>query len=116
MNTKQQPTAYILKSLVEKLRPSRFPGMSGKMAAVVGYVLGANFVDPAITDISVTSDGFVLARAQGDVGANRFIGNYADLLRNWLRLVGAAGLSKREFMEAQGLFAARVGFFGRATA
>ena len=116
MNTKQRPTAYILKSPVEKLRPSRFPGMSSKMAAVVGYALGANFVDPAIREINVTSDGFVLPRAEGDFGANRFIGNYADLLRNWLHLVGAAGLSKREFMEAQGLFAARVGFFGQATA
>ena len=90
--------------------------MSGKMAAVVGYVLGANFVDPAITEINVTSDGFVLARVQGDAGASRFIGNYADLLRNWLHLVGTAGLSRREFIEARGLFAARIGFFGRVTA
>jgi hypothetical protein len=117
MNRPQQSiSAYTLKSLVEKLRPSRFPEMSGKMAAVVAHVLGARFVDPPITEINVTSDGFVLARAEGDVSAKRFIGSYPDLLQNWLRLVGTAALSKREFIEAQALFAAKVGFFGQASA
>ena len=27
-------------TLTERLHPRRFPGMSGKMAAVVGYILG----------------------------------------------------------------------------
>ncbi|HEX5230422.1 MAG TPA: hypothetical protein VFW44_22075 [Bryobacteraceae bacterium] len=34
-----------------KLRPSRFPGMSPFMAAVVGYVLGESFTDPEIAEI-----------------------------------------------------------------
>jgi hypothetical protein len=113
MNTPQQPiSAYTLKALVHKLRPSRFPGMSGAMAAMVGYVLGARFAEPSITQIAVTSDRVVLARAAGEPSAKRFIGNYNDLLRNWLRLVADAGLSQREFMEAQCLFASKVGFFG----
>ena len=117
MNTPQQLVSiYTLKSLVQKLRPSRFPGMSGVMAAIVGYVLGARFVDPSIAEIVVTSDGFVLARAEGEPSAKRFIGRYNDLLQNWLGLVTTAGLSQREFIEAQCLFAARVGFFGPASA
>jgi hypothetical protein len=117
MNTTQQPiSAYTLKALVQKLRPSRFPGMSGVMAAIVGFVLGARFCDPSIAEIAVTSDGRVLARAEGEHGANRFIGNYVDLLRNWLSLVAAAGLSQREFIEAQSLFAAKIGFFGPPSA
>ena len=113
MNTPQQYIpAYTLKALVQKLKPSRFPGMSGVMAAMVGYVLGARFVDPCIAEIVVTSDGFVLARADGEPSAKPFIGRYDDLLKNWLSLVATARLNQREFMEAQCLFAARVGFFG----
>lgn len=55
----------------------------------------------------MTSDGFVLARTEGEVSAKRFIGSYPDLLQNWLRLVGTAGLSKREFIEARASFAAK---------
>ncbi len=60
MTTTQQPiSAYSLKSLVEKLRPGRFPGMSAEMAALVGYVLGARFAEPSIKEIAITSDGSV---------------------------------------------------------
>jgi hypothetical protein len=31
--------------------------MSGKMAAIVGYILDERFADPAISDLVVTSDG-----------------------------------------------------------
>jgi hypothetical protein len=90
--------------------------MSAVMAAMVGFILGAHFVDPAISEITVTSDGSVLARADGEAAANRFIGRYADLLRNWLSLVASAGLSQREFIEAQCLFACKVGFLGPPSA
>jgi hypothetical protein len=86
------------------------------MSAMVGYVLGARFVEPSIAEIAVTSDGVVLARAEGEASAKRFIGNYNDLLRNWLALVAIAGLSQREFMEAQCLFASKVGFFSPPSA
>lgn len=48
----------------------------------------------------------MLARPEGNPGASQFLGSYADVLRNWLRLIAAAGLSRREFIEAQCLFAA----------
>lgn len=73
--------------------------MSGKMAAIVGYILDARFTDPAITELVVTSDGFVLAQSEGDVGTNDLIGEEADLNRNLLTLIGAAGLSEDEVRE-----------------
>lgn len=47
--------------LVAKLRPDRFTARSGKMAAIVGYILDERFSDPAISELVVTSDGFGLA-------------------------------------------------------
>jgi hypothetical protein len=61
----------------------------------------------------VTSGGLVLARAHGETAAKHVLGRYADLLRTWLRLVSAAGLSQHECIEAQCLFASKIGtFFG----
>lgn len=40
-------------TLIDKLNPSRFPGMSPFMAAVVGYVLGESFTDPQIAEMRV---------------------------------------------------------------
>jgi hypothetical protein len=35
-------------ALIAKLRPDRFTAMSGKMAAIVGYILDERSADPAI--------------------------------------------------------------------
>jgi hypothetical protein len=85
--------------LVSKLKPDRFTAMSAKMAAVVGYILDERFSDPAISELVVTSDGFVLAQAEGEVGANEMIGTEADLNRNLLDLIMAAGLTGEEVEE-----------------
>ena len=68
--------------LVAKLRPDRFTAMSGKMAAIVGYILVERFSEPAISELVVTSDGFVLAQTEGEVGANEMLGTEVDLNRN----------------------------------
>ena len=73
--------------------------MSGKMAAIVGYILEERFSDPAINELVVTSDGFVLAQTEGEVGANDMIGEEGDLNRNLLSLIEAAGLSEEEIRE-----------------
>jgi hypothetical protein len=85
--------------LIDKLRPDRFTAMSGKMAAIVGYILDERFSDPAISELVVTSDGFVLAQSEGEVGANDLIGEEADLNRNLLTLIQAAGLTEDEVRE-----------------
>jgi len=55
---------------------------SGKMMAIVGYLLGEQFTEPSIADLCVTSDGFVLAQHDGEAGCNHFIGGADDLERN----------------------------------
>lgn len=115
MNTTLQEVP-LKNRLFNKLNPNRFPRMSSLMAAIVGHVLDAAFTQPSIAEIVVTSDGFVLARAEGHAGADHFIGTYADLLRNWFALLRVAGLTPTERLEAESLFAAKIGYFGRTTA
>jgi hypothetical protein len=87
--------------------------MSGRMAAILGYILGSTFTQPALTEVVVTSDGLVLAHSEDEVGANRFIGRYVDVFRNWCDLMAVAGLTVSERIEAEARFAARIGHYGR---
>ena len=116
MNPATLQEVPVRNSLLQKLNPNRFPRMSSLMAAIVGHLLEVAFVNPSIVEMIVTPDGFLLARREGEVGANHFIGLYSDLLRNWLCLLAAAELTTTEKMEAEALFAAKIGYFGRTTA
>jgi hypothetical protein len=60
-------------ALVEKSRPDRFTAMSGKMAAIVGYALNEGFTDPAISELVVTSDGFVAGSTDGSPHVTDFL-------------------------------------------
>ena len=84
----------------DKLHPKRFPNMSGKMAAIVGYILGVEWTEPTIAELVITSDGYVLARNSGHIGFDAFIGLATDLQRNWDNLLSAAGLTGKERQEA----------------
>jgi hypothetical protein len=86
--------------------------MSGKMAAIVGYILSEPFSEPAISELVVTSDGFVLAQRDGEVGANDLIGSEADLNRNLLDLITAAGLDPEEIAEFGRLQRERIRRYG----
>jgi hypothetical protein len=88
-------------SLVDKLRPDRFTEMSGKMAALVGYILDEAWTEPAIVALSVTSDGFVTTDAE-------FLGEAADLDRNLLNLLVAAGLTDDERADFERRYRKRV--------
>src|SRR5689334_24709470 len=101
----------IRKSLESKLNPSRFPNMSPQMAAIVGFIIGSQFASPAITELVVTSDGFVLIGVEGQVGANEFLGSYAALLRNWLNVLSCARLTMDEYFAVQSAFAERIGYY-----
>lgn len=61
-------------TLPPKLYPERFTDMSGKMAAIVGYVLGESWTEPAIAALSVTSDGIVTTESEFMVGRPTSIG------------------------------------------
>jgi hypothetical protein len=103
-------------ALVQKLDPANFPKMSCVMAAVLGFLLDVKFIEPRIAEIAVTTDGLVLARPEGDLGSPHYLGRYADLLRGWSRLVGGSGLTLAERIEAECLFASKIGYFGKVGA
>lgn len=85
-------------TLAEKLDPRRFTAMSGKMSAILACILRTDrwTTEPAIAELIVTSDGGLLARHEGDIGANDFIGRVEELDANLRRLVRVAGLTPAE--------------------
>lgn len=91
-------------SIQQKLHPQRFTEMSGKFAACVGCIVGARYTQPEIAELCVTSDGFVLARTQGDIGYNEFIGTEDEFYQNWRRLLDAAGVTREQRTEAMELY------------
>ena|SRR5436305_2050486 len=119
MKTSQVHQAHstrILRSLAEKLHPKRFPNMSGRMAAIIAFLIDQQVTRPTIVEIVVTCDCFVLAGLDDEVGANHLIGTYADLVRNWRALLAVARLNKQEHIAAETIFASKVGYVGRTDA
>ena len=97
-----------METLAKKLHPSRFPGMSPFMAAIVGYVVGESFTDPKIAEISVSeTENLVYVRQAGAVGFDG-IQSLDDLRANWNRLMDAAGLTPEERRQAVELFRAKI--------
>ena len=78
----------------------RFPGMSAKMMAVVGYIIEKPCTRPAIAELVATSDGILMARVEGDVGCNDIIGTLDDFKKNWIKLINlpANGLTLEEIV------------------
>lgn len=97
-----------LQSLTNKLHPANFTKMSGMMASIVGCVLDADFANPKIVELIVTSDRMVMARVENDCGFNHFIGTVADLQRNWDCLLDAAELTEEERQFAMARFASTI--------
>jgi hypothetical protein len=96
-------------SLARKMAPQRFTAMSGKMAAIVGCILGEPFTDPAITSLIVDSSGGVLAATSEDPLYDEFIGHVSNLRRNWTKLLKAADLTTDELALAQRRYRLMVG-------
>jgi hypothetical protein len=91
-------------TLIQKLHPARFTNMTGKMAAIVACILDQEWTAPAIAELTVTSDGHLLARNLWDCGFNNYLGTFADLEANWERLLDAAGLTAAEQREAEAAY------------
>jgi hypothetical protein len=82
MSTSQPILVYLLKDLARKLNPERFPGIPPTLAALTGFILGAEFCTPYITAVVISDKGTVLARINGDT--SRVLGSYSAVLRNWM--------------------------------
>lgn len=95
-------------TLTEKLHPRRFTEMSPFMAAIVAFVLGESWTDPAIAEVTVSeAEDLVYVRKVGAVGFDG-LQSLTDLRNNWNRLIDAAGLTPDERREAVALFQARI--------
>jgi hypothetical protein len=94
--------------LAQKLHPRRFTAMSGKMAAILGYVLDQQWTSPELAEPAITGDGFVLGRRSDDIGCNEWIGTAEDLERNVRNLLDAAELDSAERVEWRRLYTAKV--------
>ena len=68
--------------LVRKLNPERFAGMSNKMAAIVGCIIGERCTYPALAELVVKSNGRVLGRTEGENGCDESLGSFSDLERD----------------------------------
>ena len=95
-------------TLAEKLHPSRFSEMSPFMAAIVAYVLGEAWTEPAIAEITVSEAEDLVYVRQADGAGFDGIQNLSDLRNNWNRLIDAAGLTPDERREAVALFRERI--------
>ena len=87
--------AYIKDILANGLDRSTLD-ISDKMLAILGYLADTPLTRPVIAELCITSDGMVLARRDGDCGANDFIGRRSDLIRNINGCCAAIGVSEEE--------------------
>jgi len=101
--------------LLHKFHPYQHPQMSQVFAAIVGFVLDVHIVSPRMVDLTVSPDGFLLARAEGEVSPVS-VGRHEELVRGWSALLKGASLTTLELIEADSLFAGEIGYFGRTTA
>jgi hypothetical protein len=97
----------LLESLQAKLHPSRFPNMSGKMVAILAFILEVEggWTRVRIEEIVRTSDNYLMGRHAGDIGCNAFLGTFDQLTSNWDRLLAIVpDLTDEERAEAQKMF------------
>lgn len=80
---------FHMEELRRKLHPTRYPGMSGKMVAILAHILRCSWTKPEIWSLSVTSDGHV-------VSESTYIGLLEELVNNLERLLSVAGLTEEE--------------------
>jgi hypothetical protein len=80
----------LLDRVAEKLHPRRFPRMSSKFAAVLGAMLGQAWTEPALVELVITTDGFLLGRQEGEPTCNGFLGPESWLKENLAKLLDTA--------------------------
>ena len=92
-------TPKLSQNLCKKMNPRRFTSCSGKMHAILGWLVGEAVSDPSIAEFTVTSDEHVLARHEGDIGFNDFFAAWEDFYRNVAGAAEAAELTPKELAE-----------------
>lgn len=102
-------TVTISETLLGKLHPRNFTGMSGKWVAILGCILDQHFTNPQIVGLIITkSDGMLMGMHEGDCGYNEFLGTGKQLRDNWVRYLNTAQLTPAEREEAEAIYNNRV--------
>lgn len=72
--------------------------MSAKLAAVLGAMLGQTWTEPALVEVLITSDCFLLGRHEGEPSSKEFLGSESWLKENLAKLLDTPGidLTKQE--------------------
>ena len=84
--------------------PAEFSGCSPVFLAVLGYLTGVAATHPVITEIAVSSDGWLLAKHEGDFGFDHALGiSRAELITN---LNGLCDALDMDVAEREGLLTA----------
>lgn len=63
--------------------------ISDHFRAILGCLLGEDWTTPRLVEMSITPDGHMVGRCDGEVEARAFLGAAEDLIRN---IHGVAGL------------------------
>ena len=91
-----EETQQLLDRVAEKLHPHRFPRMTAKFAAVLGAMLGQTWTEPALVELVITSDGFLLGRHEGEPTCKEFLGPESWLKENLAKLLDTPGVDLTE--------------------
>jgi hypothetical protein len=99
------------RDLSHKLDPKRFPNMTPQMGAIPGYLLENTYTTPSLVELTVTPDGHLLGRSDGDGGFGQTVhmGSESDLRANLRRLGMAAGLDEAEWVALRKRVRVRLG-------
>ena len=91
-----EETQQLLDRVAEKLHPHRFPRMTDRFAAVLGAMLGQTWTEPALVELVITSDGFLLGRHEGEPTCKEFLGQESWLKENLAKLLDTPGVDLTE--------------------
>jgi hypothetical protein len=86
----QAISAYVLKDLVRKLNPARFPTIADLGCA--HWFCARDEVLPSLHQGGRSDHRWDRARpANGDMSVGRVLGSHSDILRSWMHVISKAG-------------------------
>ena len=94
------PSPTMRTALVAKLNPWHVK-CSGRFTALLSFILGENWTDPAIRSAAITSDGFLVTEGE-------FFGTAAELTRNLRGVAKTGGLTAAETKALLALASSRI--------
>jgi hypothetical protein len=97
METKERTMNDVIASTKSKVEVEVKSGTwSPKMCAILGCMMDKEWTQPKIAELCITSDGGFLARLEGDIGFNDFMGSAIDLYNNLKLVADYSGLDNEE--------------------